>query len=76
MRALLLGFSYVAPHRQSNADGTQRNNWSTKGTANPSTGRAGTKTAHHKGQGWTRVVAGTTIVVNTPRLPFASVHIA
>lgn len=38
--------TYVAPHRQSNADGTQRNNWSTKGNANPSTGRAGTKTAH------------------------------
>jgi len=39
--------TYVAPHRQSNADSTQRNNWSTKGNANPSTGRAGTKTAHH-----------------------------
>ena len=39
--------TYVAPHRQSNADGTQRNNWSTTGNANPSTGRAGTKTAHH-----------------------------
>ncbi len=36
----------VAPHRQSNGDGTQRNNWSTKGNTNPSTGRAGTKTAH------------------------------
>ena len=39
--------TYVAPHRQSNSDGTQRNNWSTKGNANPSTGRTGTKTAHH-----------------------------
>jgi len=39
--------TYVAPHRQSTADSTQRNNWSTKGNANPSTGRAGTKTAHH-----------------------------
>ena len=39
--------TYVAPHRQSNGDGTQRNNWSTKGNTNPSTGRAGTKTARH-----------------------------
>ena len=39
--------TYVAPHRQSNSDGTQRNNWSTKGNTNPSTGRAGTKTARH-----------------------------
>lgn len=37
----------VAPHRQSNSDGTQRNNWSTKGNTNPTTGRAGTKTAKH-----------------------------
>ena len=29
--------TYVAPHRQSNGDGTQRNNWSTKGNTNPST---------------------------------------
>ena len=39
--------TYVAPHRQSNSDGTQRNNWSTKGNTNLSTGRAGTKTARH-----------------------------
>jgi hypothetical protein len=39
--------TYVAPHRQSNGDGTQRNNWSTKGNTNLSTGRGGTKTAHH-----------------------------
>jgi hypothetical protein len=39
--------TYVAPHRQSNSDSTQRNNWSTKGNTNPSTGRAGTKTARH-----------------------------
>jgi hypothetical protein len=37
----------VAPHRQSNADSTQRNNWSTKGNTNPDTGRAGRKTATH-----------------------------
>ena len=39
--------THVAPHRQSNSDGTQRNNWSTKGNTNPTTGRAGTKTARH-----------------------------
>lgn len=37
----------VASHRQSNADNTQRNNWSTKGNTNPVTGKAGTKTARH-----------------------------
>ena len=37
----------VAPHRQTHADHTQRNNWSTKGNTNPDTGRAGTKTATH-----------------------------
>jgi hypothetical protein len=39
--------THVAPHRQSNADHTQRNNWSTKGNKNPVTGRAGTKSAKH-----------------------------
>jgi len=39
--------THVAPHRQSNSDGTQHNNWSTKGNTNPTTGRAGTKTARH-----------------------------
>ena len=39
--------TYVAPHRQSNADHTQHNNWSTKGNTNPVTGRAGTKPATH-----------------------------
>lgn len=37
----------VAPHRQTNPDHTQRNNYSTKGNTNPSTGKAGTKTATH-----------------------------
>jgi hypothetical protein len=37
----------VAAHRQSNSDGTQRNNWATKGNTNLSTGRAGTKAATH-----------------------------
>ena len=35
--------NYVAPHRQTNPDGTKRNNWSSKGNANPDTGKAGTK---------------------------------
>lgn len=37
----------VASHRQTNADKTQRNNYSTKGNVNPSTGKAGTKNATH-----------------------------
>jgi len=37
----------VAPHRQSNPDHTQRNNYSTKGNVNPSTGKTGTKSATH-----------------------------
>jgi hypothetical protein len=36
---------YVKPHRQTNPDGTQRNNWSTKGNVNPYTVQAGTKKA-------------------------------
>jgi hypothetical protein len=39
--------TYVAPHRQTNADHTQRNNYSTKGNVNPSTGKTGTKSATH-----------------------------
>ena len=35
--------TYVAPARRSSADGTQRNNYTTKGNANPSTGKAGTR---------------------------------
>jgi hypothetical protein len=37
--------TYVAPHRQTNPDRTQRNNYSTKGNTNPRTGKAGTKNA-------------------------------
>ena len=35
----------VAPHRQTNPDRTQRNNYSTKGNVNPWTGKAGTRNA-------------------------------
>ena len=35
--------SYVPSHRQTNPDGTKRNNWSTKGNVNPHTGKPGTK---------------------------------
>lgn len=35
----------VAPHRQTDADQTQRNNYSTKGNVNPTTGKVGTKNA-------------------------------
>lgn len=37
--------TYVAPHRQTNPDHTQRNNYSTKGNVNPSTGKVGTRDA-------------------------------
>lgn len=37
----------VAPHRQTNPDHTQRNNYSTKGNVNPSNGKTGTKYATH-----------------------------
>jgi hypothetical protein len=36
--------TYVAPHRQTNPDKTQRNNYSAKGNVNPYTGKPGTKT--------------------------------
>jgi hypothetical protein len=39
--------TYVAPRRQTNPDHTQRNNYSTKGNVNPSTGKTGTKSATH-----------------------------
>jgi hypothetical protein len=39
--------TYVAPHRQTDADHTQRNNYSTKGNVNPSNGKTGTKYATH-----------------------------
>jgi hypothetical protein len=37
--------TYVAPHRQTNPDHTQRNNYSTRGNVNPWTGKAGTRNA-------------------------------
>lgn len=37
--------TYVAPHRQTDPDHTQRNNDSTKGNVNPWTGKAGTRNA-------------------------------
>jgi hypothetical protein len=37
----------VAPHRQTDPDHTQLNNYSTKGNVNPSTGKTGTKSATH-----------------------------
>jgi hypothetical protein len=35
--------TYVAPHRQTNPNRTQRDNWGAKGNANPYTGKNGTK---------------------------------
>lgn len=37
--------TYVAPHRATNPDKTQKNNYSTKGNVNPYTGKKGTKKA-------------------------------
>lgn len=34
--------TYVKPHRQTNPDGSKRNNWSSKPNVNPDTGKAGT----------------------------------
>ena len=34
--------TYIAPHLQTNPDGTTLNNWSTRGNVNPSTGHSGT----------------------------------
>jgi len=39
--------TYVAPHRQTNADHTQLNNYSTKGNSNPYAGKTGTRYATH-----------------------------
>lgn len=39
--------SYVAPHRRTDSNHTQRDNWSTKGNVNPDTGKKGTKNASH-----------------------------
>ena len=36
--------TYVAPHRQTNSNRTQRDNWSSKPNVNPYTGKRGTKT--------------------------------
>lgn len=35
--------TYVAPHRQTNSNHTQRDNWSAKGNVNPYTGKVGHK---------------------------------
>ncbi len=37
--------TYVAPHKRSASNGTQRDNFSSKGNRNPYTGKSGTKTA-------------------------------
>ena len=34
--------TYIAPHQQTNPNGTQRDNWSSKPNVNPYTGKAGT----------------------------------
>jgi hypothetical protein len=39
--------TYVKPHRQTNPNGTQKDNYSTKGNVNPYTGKKGTKKATH-----------------------------
>lgn len=36
---------YVAPHNRTNANSTQRDNWSSKGNSNPYTGKRGHKSA-------------------------------
>lgn len=36
---------YIAPHNRTNANGTQRDNWSSKGNTNPYTGKRGHKSA-------------------------------
>lgn len=35
---------YIAPHNRTNANKTQRDNWSSKGNTNPYTGKSGHKT--------------------------------
>jgi hypothetical protein len=37
--------TYVAPHRQTNSNTTQKDNWSSKPNVNPYTGKKGTKEA-------------------------------
>jgi hypothetical protein len=38
--------TYVAPHMQTAPNGTRLDNWSTRGNANPLTGRRGTEPAY------------------------------
>lgn len=35
--------TYVAPHKQTNPNGSKSDNWSTRGNVNPYTGKPGTK---------------------------------
>lgn len=35
--------TYVAPHKRTNSNNTQRDNWTSKPNQNPYTGKAGTK---------------------------------
>jgi len=37
--------TYVAPHRQTNSNSTQKDNWSSTPNVNPYTGKKGTKEA-------------------------------
>ena len=38
--------TYVAPHKRTNPNNTQRDNWTSKPNQNPYTGKDGTKEAH------------------------------
>jgi hypothetical protein len=35
--------TYIAPHRQTNSNHTQHDNWSSKPNVNPNTGKSGSK---------------------------------
>jgi len=35
--------TYVSPHSRTSPNGTQRDNWSSKGNINPNTGKEGTR---------------------------------
>jgi hypothetical protein len=41
------GGTYVAPHQQTNPNGTQRDNYSSYGNVNPYTGAVGTRNPGH-----------------------------
>jgi len=41
------GMTYVHAYDRTRANGTERDNWSTKGNRNPETGKWGTKRATH-----------------------------